>query len=283
MKKQLLIIMSFALFSGKSKAADSLEVRMKLKSINDILTFNQASTPANYLEYSWTVSIDSDNNIATGNLSGYDVALAVQHYKPPGGLPVTGTITSSSTQKNTWILDSTGASYGHAIRAFIDFTDSSLVMRGDVSFAELSNVSAGNHYMAWTLYYPGLETDTCASAIIPNIITDPAGDVTYGFIDIKQVNIIMPITSISEWSHNNFMVNIYPNPFTNLTTLELNSKYVSENAEYKIYDAMGKMVSTYKIKNRETIISRENLSPGVYFYQVVSESKIIGTGKLIVQ
>ncbi|MFI5219764.1 MAG: T9SS type A sorting domain-containing protein [Bacteroidia bacterium] len=76
---------------------------------------------------------------------------------------------------------------------------------------------------------------------------------------------------------------IFPNPFSVLATLELNSKFISENTECKIYDAMGKMVSTYKIKNRETTISRGNLSQGIYFYYVVNENNIISKGKLIIQ
>ena len=65
--------------------------------------------------------------------------------------------------------------------------------------------------------------------------------------------------------------------------LTINSPFTMKDAQFIIYDLSNREVSKYKIINRKTEISRENLSSGIYFYKVQNENEIIGSGKIIVQ
>ena len=79
-----------------------------------------------------------------------------------------------------------------------------------------------------------------------------------------------------------FRLQPYPNPFSETTTLEIkNGK--KQYYDLKIYDLFGREVRKYEIRNQKTEILRNNLSSGMYFYQVKDKEQIIGTGKLIVQ
>lgn len=71
-------------------------------------------------------------------------------------------------------------------------------------------------------------------------------------------------------------INAYPNPFNTSTTVNLPS--VPHNL--KIYDLLGNMVRSCQVQG-ETIIERENLTNGVYLFDVESENATY-FGKLVV-
>jgi hypothetical protein len=83
--------------------------------------------------------------------------------------------------------------------------------------------------------------------------------------------------------NDNLYFNLYPNPFTDYATIEFENKN-SENYSIKIYNNLGQVVKiisniiTNKIK-----INRENLSSGIYFFQLKNDSGIRQTGKLVVE
>jgi hypothetical protein len=172
-----------------------IEVRIKLKSANDTLTFNQSFVSDNDIEYEWTVLIDSDNNPSTGNTglydenTGFDVGISVSYFKH-GSTLLSGNMLSY-TQKDTWLLNGASGTYGHGITAYIDNTDTSLVMKADKANKEIAAIKPGNRYFASTTYYSsaGIVQDMSAIATIPNGITDRPNDVDHTFADITGVSI----------------------------------------------------------------------------------------------
>ncbi|MDD5570315.1 MAG: sugar-binding protein [Bacteroidales bacterium] len=78
-------------------------------------------------------------------------------------------------------------------------------------------------------------------------------------------------------------VNIYPNPFTVYSTLKISSATILKNAMIKIYDVCGKEVKTILINDNETIIDREELINGIYFYSIINNNETINKGKLVIQ
>ncbi len=80
----------------------------------------------------------------------------------------------------------------------------------------------------------------------------------------------------------NVKVKIYPNPFSNSTTIEITDGII-KNYELTIFDLFGKEVKQYEISSSKTEISRDNLPSGMYFYQVKNKNQFISSGKLIIQ
>ncbi|CAN5266736.1 hypothetical protein BH09BAC5_BH09BAC5_15240 [soil metagenome] len=71
--------------------------------------------------------------------------------------------------------------------------------------------------------------------------------------------------------------NIFPNPADNL--IEINTSLIGT---YKISDLSGKIISSGKIENQETIINSSSIADGIYFFTIYSE-KGISTNKIVVQ
>ncbi len=84
------------------------------------------------------------------------------------------------------------------------------------------------------------------------------------------------------YSTKDEMSRVYPNPFTDETTLEVGPELLLLNPDFIILDLLGNELSTLPIHQLQTIIDRKNLSSGVYFYRLRIEGKTIANGKLII-
>ncbi|MDA3882008.1 MAG: ice-binding family protein [Bacteroidales bacterium] len=79
------------------------------------------------------------------------------------------------------------------------------------------------------------------------------------------------------------VVNIYPNPFTTSIDLMINDASQINNCELKIYNVEGIEVITTLVTKQVTTIKTSHLPFGVYIYKVISNGKMIQSGKLISQ
>jgi hypothetical protein len=78
-------------------------------------------------------------------------------------------------------------------------------------------------------------------------------------------------------------VKVYPNPFTQNATIEVEGKEYKE-LQLTIYDVSGRVVlEKQAYSNNKIELSRGNLQPGVYFYQLLGDAALINTGKIVVQ
>ena len=76
---------------------------------------------------------------------------------------------------------------------------------------------------------------------------------------------------------------IAPNPFGAFTTISLKEGSEIKTCEFKMYNALGKLVLNTTIKNQQTTLDLSRLQSGIYFYTAVSDSKVFQSGKLISQ
>jgi len=89
------------------------------------------------------------------------------------------------------------------------------------------------------------------------------------------------INSIPNPSQNTFHSIVYPNPFHSFAALNLSLEF--ENIELTIYNALGEIVAQQKITNHSSIIKRDKLDDGIYFYQLISNKGKVTTGKLMIE
>jgi hypothetical protein len=74
-----------------------------------------------------------------------------------------------------------------------------------------------------------------------------------------------------------------PNPFDNFTLITVGNAYVLENATLKLLDNKGVEIRTYSNINSNVIqINRDELSTGLYIFQIINHQEVIGIGKLTV-
>ncbi len=89
-------------------------------------------------------------------------------------------------------------------------------------------------------------------------------------------------TGIEEQNNLNDVV-IFPNPFSESATISIIGQLKMDNGEFIIYDVYGRKVKKLSIINSPFSIQRDDLSQGMYFYEVRDGEKTIGKGKLIAE
>lgn len=92
------------------------------------------------------------------------------------------------------------------------------------------------------------------------------------FITVKTQEVFVP----------GAIVNVYPNPFNDKATFELQN--VAEGQKtLRLLDISGKIVYSQTVFNKQFILDRKNLNGGFYFYEISNEGAKIATGKLVVE
>jgi len=88
-----------------------------------------------------------------------------------------------------------------------------------------------------------------------------------------------PVNALNE----NQVVNIYPNPSKTSISIDIIDSSQIQNAELKLYDALGTVVMNKTLTNKLTTLSTRNFPSGIYLYKVLDNDKTIQSGKLIFQ
>jgi hypothetical protein len=124
------------------------------------------------------------------------------------------------------------------------------------------------------------------SATIANTIYDGYDNFSLGLIDFNPFDttqcylttgIAKPILS------NKNSIKIYPNPFKESTTLSFDN-LKKEKHNLSVYNSIGQVIlSINSITTGEVKIERTNLTNGLYFFQLRTESQIVGAGKIIIE
>jgi len=84
-------------------------------------------------------------------------------------------------------------------------------------------------------------------------------------------------------SSDNVELTIYPNPFSSSLNINLNVSSLTGDAHLSIYNAIGELIMNTPITKELNSIETGNLPSGIYFYRLLSDDKIIRSGKLISQ
>lgn len=97
----------------------------------------------------------------------------------------------------------------------------------------------------------------------------------------RFVDFLIPI-GIDDIKNPEHMVSIFPNPFSESTTLEIQGLEASQ-VYIEIYDMEGRLVQQDVANSKYIIqIHRKGMADGMYTYKVIADGEFIGTGKLIV-
>ncbi|MBA3663722.1 MAG: T9SS type A sorting domain-containing protein [Bacteroidetes bacterium] len=260
-----LLSIGLANYSKATAQDDTLKVILKLRSITDVLTFNQPHVPPNSLEYSWEIKINSDDNNSTGDKDGYDVGLAMANFKFGTSPSYTGSIISG-TDQHTWIYNNSGSSYGNPLSAVFNFSDSTIILSGLKSLPELAQIKYGNKFIVKTFFNSpgGIQSDSTTVGTLGNSPTpDPAADVASPFMDILSCRMeLAEVVGLATQASILNKANVYPNPCSNKLYIQCES---GSKVTIHIYDLSGTLVLT---SVDQTEVNLALLPKGIYFVKI---------------
>ena len=173
----------------------------------------------------------------------------------------------------------------------------------------LTTDNAGNVYVAgrfdYTIRKIDMQGNVYTVAGIPHTSGNNNGAIGLAKFG-KPINVMMSLDGnllVSDWVNNTIRkvelpyaasinssqknevgTQIYPNPFSSSATIEITGNKGKEPISFLMYDVSGKEV---KVKNtvsgQQIQIEKRDLTNGIYFYKLLQNNRIIGTGKLIIE
>ena len=194
-----------------------------------------------------------------------------------------------------------------------------VVIRDTLSeFLDITTVETGtsSHQYSFRIYGQGILEWTYDNILLPDSIVNESA--SHGFVKFKVSQIPgnpkgtlienrsgiifdynVPVITNTVWNivydtvltgisepviYNNLIeVKVFPNPFNNITTFIISGLGMKEQLNFILYDLIVKEVK--EINNISTNIfhlKRDNLTSGMYFYQLLNKKEIIATGKIII-
>jgi len=118
-----------------------------------------------------------------------------------------------------------------------------------------------------------------ATTLYTVLVTDGMGCSASDTVSV----IVNTPTSISTQKNDHFSYSVFPNPMHVYTTIEFQG--IKEmDVQVKIFDALGKNIKNIsEIHEGKNILLFDEMSSGMYFYQIISDKNLLGKGKLIIE
>ncbi len=176
----------------------------------------------------------------------------------------TGSPAVIDTLSNTYVSDYTTLGFVNPSAGNYNLTASSTVLINQGSNAG----SASNGYLLTPLFMYTVFT----SSLSPRSVMG-------GTIDIGAYEYAPPL-GIKQQVQNS-EITIYPNPFTNQTTISFSNEI--KNATISVIDVMGNEVKSINFSGTPLILEKGDLTSGIYFVKIISNKKVIATKKIVIQ
>jgi len=142
--------------------------------------------------------------------------------------------------------------------------------------------SGCNEFSTNTLVSNSITIETTPNLIINSgTITSSSATVVNDVIplNLSECETILGINQIPNIGNQ---IRVFPNPFSESAIVEFN--YKSGNYTFLLYFTTGQLVRIIKdINSNQILVEKNNLTEGLYFFQIQNNFEIIGTGKLIIE
>ena len=249
---------------------------------------NGNSTP---LTYPVILAASSTTLLCSGTCNGAGIVI------PSGGTPGYTYLWSSGETTNVVTTLCAGSytvtvtdAVGTTATVIVNITEPTLVVLAPIfsvticngqSTTLTANANGGNGGYTYTWNGTFVGQNYTVSPTSTTTYTVTASDVNGCAAAPISVTVTVTIcTGIQSQSSEIAVINIFPNPFTTQTTIDLNADY--RNATIKIIDVLGKELKSINFSGKQVILEREELKAGMYFIQIISENKTIATNKIII-
>ncbi len=92
------------------------------------------------------------------------------------------------------------------------------------------------------------------------------------------------VAGIRDLNRKNFTASVFPNPLTSFAVVKVSSAFDQKEKIFALYDMLGKEVMVKRFNTSETIISKGDLSQGIYYFRInLSGENVSQNGNIVIQ
>ena len=103
-------------------------------------------------------------------------------------------------------------------------------------------------------------------------------------VDTATVTVdVTAATSLNTALKNDSFFKLYPNPAQNKITYEISGDNLLPGFTLFFFNVLGKQIKEVAINYSTSDIRLDDLSPGIYFYQLQNDTRVLKTGKIIIE
>jgi len=188
------------------------------------------------------------------------------------------------------ISDSTHFSTHRAVivKNYIEHNGIGIILSSDADSISCNRICGNNSY---DLKYLGTNNTnsvthnywcTPDSASTRQTIYDGYVDASYGLVSFMPIDssCFSGITASINEASVRPEVAIFPNPSNGIFSIALHNPSPSL---IEFFNTLGETIQSVKIISDQTTLNLSTQPKGIYFYRVLSESKLIGSGKLVIE
>ncbi len=151
-----------------------------------------------------------------------------------------------------------------------------------IAFGEYSIGANASSYTVFNLPITYMNSESPDTVVIFAGINGSHVGTTF-YIDALSFTGTAPI-GIDELYSDNKYVKLYPNPFSNSASINIDIAVKLNNASIRIFDISGKEVKTINNINKNLVIlEKGEMTAGLYFYKLLNNSSEVYNGKFIIR
>jgi len=111
-----------------------------------------------------------------------------------------------------------------------------------------------------------------------------SGSTDCSFLYVDSLNFNPAISlGLASFAKKKISINVFPNPFSESTTISIEGLEYLGNATFTLYNVLGEKVKSFTVNTPTFSIQREGLQSGVYFYQLNDEKQNSFNGKIVLK
>jgi len=110
---------------------------------------------------------------------------------------------------------------------------------------------------------------------------------TNGTLTTEAIDAVMTAgclsTGIASPENETTAAVIFPNPFAGSIEIKINEFSTMNDCEIRLYSVLGAEVLHTKLSNQTTDLDLSYFTPGIYFYKIVADNKLLQNGRIVSQ
>ncbi|HEX8545587.1 MAG TPA: ice-binding family protein [Cytophagaceae bacterium] len=233
--------------------------------------------------YTYSNTVPNDIELLYPNLFGNNLVLTPHTYYMNAAAKLTDTVTlDAQNNPNAVFLIKINGAFSTTVNSKVKLVNGAQAKNVYWAVKGAATI-AGNSTFAGTVMNEGAVGSLGSGVKLDGRALTVAGALNTSAMHATAQTDGCLVTYANEMSDLSSTMTVSPNPFAVSVTFEIPSASESNSSQLSVYDIFGVEIINKIISSPATVLSRDELNTGIFYFKVVNKAGLVQTGKLISQ